>query len=180
MDKLNKTQWLDHGLETLAQSGFTALKADKLVKTLGVSRGSFYWHFKNLADFHESLLKRWQDVMVHNIIQELESQENSATTKLNQLISLAVTSDQSLEKAIRAWALNNPKVQTIANHIDQQRLEYIQSLLKSIGLNKDAALIRARVIYCGYLGQLMLSDSPSKSQKKALVDELIDIALKPS
>ena len=57
MDKrLTKMQWLDHGLKTLAHSGASLLKAGTLAKSLGVTRGSFYWHFADVEDFHRQLL----------------------------------------------------------------------------------------------------------------------------
>jgi AcrR family transcriptional regulator len=48
-DQLSATDWLRQGLKTLAQSGFTALKAEPLAKAMGVSRGSFYWHFADIG-----------------------------------------------------------------------------------------------------------------------------------
>ena len=57
-DQLTAKDWLDQGLKTLAKSGFTALKAEPLAKTMGVSRGSFYWHFADIGAFHAAILKR--------------------------------------------------------------------------------------------------------------------------
>ena len=61
-DKLSATDWLDQGLRTLAESGFTALKAEPLAKAMGVSRGSFYWHFADIGAFHTALLQHWRDI----------------------------------------------------------------------------------------------------------------------
>ncbi len=47
-DQLSAKDWLDQGLKTLAESGYTALKAEPLAKAMGVSRGSFYWHFADV------------------------------------------------------------------------------------------------------------------------------------
>ena len=55
-DQLSARDWLDQGLKTLARSGFTALKAEPLAKAMGVSRGSFYWHF---ADIGASTPRGW-------------------------------------------------------------------------------------------------------------------------
>ena len=48
-DQLSADDWISQGLKALAKSGFTALKADPLAKAMGVSRGSFYWHFADLG-----------------------------------------------------------------------------------------------------------------------------------
>src|SRR5215510_8697431 len=72
-DQLSATDWLDEGLRTLAANGFTALKADPLAKQLGVSRGSFYWHFRDVDAFHAALLARWREIATERIIADLES-----------------------------------------------------------------------------------------------------------
>ena len=50
-DQLSAKDWVDQGLKALASRGFTALKAEPLAKALRVSRGSFYWHFADIAAF---------------------------------------------------------------------------------------------------------------------------------
>ena len=50
-DRLTKSDWIDHGLRTLANDGPNALKVGPMATTLKVSRGSFYWHFRDIADF---------------------------------------------------------------------------------------------------------------------------------
>ena len=60
------------GLKALAKSGLSALKADTLAKKLGVSRGSFYWHFADVSAFRAAILKRWREIMLENIIEEIE------------------------------------------------------------------------------------------------------------
>ena len=56
-DQLSARDWLDQGLKALATNGFTSLKAEPLAKAMGVSRGSFYWHFADIAAFHAAVLK---------------------------------------------------------------------------------------------------------------------------
>src|SRR5215207_10197911 len=72
-DQLSAKDWLDQGLKTLAASGFTALKAEPLAKAMGVSRGSFYWHFADISAFHAAILKHWRDVAAEQIIANLEA-----------------------------------------------------------------------------------------------------------
>src|SRR6476619_2513644 len=65
--------WVDLGLKTLAKSGFTALKAEPLAKAMGVSRGSFYWHFADIGAFHAAILARWREVATEQIIAGVEA-----------------------------------------------------------------------------------------------------------
>ncbi len=77
-DQLSAKDWLDQGLKTLTHSGFTALKAEPLAKAMGVSRGSFYWHFADIGAFHAAILKHWRDVAAEQIIANLEAASGNA------------------------------------------------------------------------------------------------------
>lgn len=70
--RLNRLDWLDHGLRTLASTGTNALKAEPLARSLKVSRGSFYWHFRDIEQFHIELLARWRQRTTADIIARLE------------------------------------------------------------------------------------------------------------
>src|SRR5271163_3889943 len=72
-DQLSANDWLDQGLKALAQSGFTALKAEPLAKALGVSRGSFYWHFADTGAFRAAILAHWREVAAERIIANVEA-----------------------------------------------------------------------------------------------------------
>src|SRR5436305_15172980 len=72
-DQLSANDWLDLGLKTLARSGFTALKAEPLAKAMGVSRGSFYWHFADIGAYHAAILKHSREVAAERIIADLEA-----------------------------------------------------------------------------------------------------------
>src|SRR5215467_10110626 len=72
-DQLSAQDWVDLGLKTLAKSGFTALKSEPLAKAMGVSRGSFYWHFADIGAFHAAILNRWREVATEQIIAGVEA-----------------------------------------------------------------------------------------------------------
>lgn len=77
-DQLSATDWLDAGLKALAASGVAALKADPLAKALGVSRGSFYWHFRDVEAYHTAVLARWRDIATERIIANVEKHADAA------------------------------------------------------------------------------------------------------
>jgi AcrR family transcriptional regulator len=76
-DQLSASDWVDAGLKALASRGFTALKAEPLAKALRVSRGSFYWHFADIAAFHAAILARWHEVAAEQIIANVEAASNN-------------------------------------------------------------------------------------------------------
>ena len=71
-DQLSAQDWLDRGLKALAAKGAGALKAELLAKSMGVSRGSFYWHFADIAAFRTAILAHWREVSAERVIADLE------------------------------------------------------------------------------------------------------------
>src|SRR3979409_1170100 len=136
-EKLSAKDWLDRGLKTLARSGFTALKAEPLAKAMGVSRGSFYWHFADVAAFHAAILKHWRDVAAEQVIAGLEASAGEVAP-LSLLLRRAYGSKQALEKAVRSWATVDAKARAAVQAIDRRRLSYIEGLLKRAGLPDNA------------------------------------------
>ncbi len=174
-DQLSAQDWLDQGLRTLARSGFTALKAERLAKAMGVSRGSFYWHFVSLGAFHAAILKYWREVAAEQIIANLEA----ASTHDNPLLLLlrqAFGGRLALENAVRSWAMFDPAARAAVRAIDRRRLGYVEGLLRAAGLSPDVARARAQILYWAFLG-FAQSDQPlSKAKQQAVLDELLKIA----
>src|SRR5499427_11068376 len=100
-DQLSAQDWLDQGLKTLAASGFTALKAEPLAKALGVSRGSFYWHFADVGAFHAAILKHWREVAAEQIIANVEA-ASSEGDRVSLLLRQAFSARLTLERAVRS------------------------------------------------------------------------------
>src|SRR5580704_16494583 len=122
-DQLSSEDWLDQGLRTLAERGFTALKAEPLAKAMGVSRGSFYWHFADIGAFHAAILKHWREVAAEQIIAGLEAASNDESP-LPLLLRQAFGGGLALEKAVRTWATLDPEAQAAVQAIDRRRLGY--------------------------------------------------------
>jgi AcrR family transcriptional regulator len=155
--KLSKEDWLKHGMKVLAEEGFGALKADLMAKSLQVSRGSFYWHFKDLHAFHAALLEDWHTRATQQVIDWLE-QTAEGSQRLNLLVQSAWKVSNRLERAMRAWATHSAEIATRLEAIDAQRIDYIAGLLESAGLNPNQARARAFFIASAYLGRIILGD----------------------
>jgi AcrR family transcriptional regulator len=174
-DQLSAKDWLDQGLKTLTHNGFTALKAEPLAKAMGVSRGSFYWHFADIGAFHAAILKHWRDVAAEQIIANLEAASGNADP-IPLLLGQAFGGRLALEKAVRTWASVDPKVRAAVQAIDRRRLSYVASLFRANGLSPDVAGARAQIIYWAFLG-FALSEQPlPRAKHAAVMDELLAIA----
>src|SRR6202521_2177176 len=102
-DRLAKSDWIEHGLRTLANEGANALKVGPMSTKLKVSRGSFYWHFRDIADFRSQILRSWQERSTDQVIRELEAAK-AKTDRLNHLMRRAFAAKRNLDRAIRSWA----------------------------------------------------------------------------
>ena len=174
-DQLSAKDWLDQGLRTLIRNGFTALKAEPLAKAMGVSRGSFYWHFASLAAFHAAILAHWRDIAAEQIIANVEAacaNDNPLALLLRRVFGERLT----LERAIRSWASVDPKARAAVQAIDKRRLSYVESLLRANGLVPAAARARAQILYWAFLGFALSEQKLPRAKQAAMLDELIAIA----
>ena len=172
-DQLSAKDWLDQGLRTLATRGFTALKAEPLAKAMGVSRGSFYWHFADIGAFRAAILRHWREVAAEQIIADLEAASDNA---LPRLLRRAFGGRLALENAVRTWATVDPLARAAVQAIDRRRLSYVENLLRASGLSPDVARARAQIIYWAFLG-FAASDQPlPRARQQAVLDELLRIA----
>jgi AcrR family transcriptional regulator len=174
-DQLSAKDWLDQGLRALAKSGFTALKAEPLAKAMGVSRGSFYWHFADIGAYHAAILKHWREVAAEQIIAGLEAASGD-DNPLQLLLRRAFGTKPALENAFRTWATVDPAARSAVQAIDHRRLGYVENLLGASGLPADVARPRAQILYWAFLG-FALSDRPLPQARQAeVIDELLRMA----
>ena len=174
-DQLSAKDWVDQGLKALASRGFTALKAEPLAKALRVSRGSFYWHFADIAAFHAAILARWHEVAAEQIIANVEAASKDEDP-LALLLRRVFGERLMLERAVRTWASVDPAARAAVQAIDRRRLNYVEGLLAQSGLPAELARARAQILYWAFLG-FALSDQPlPKARQQAVLDELLRIA----
>jgi AcrR family transcriptional regulator len=177
VDQLSAKDWLDLGLRTLAKSGFTALKAEPLAKVMGVSRGSFYWHFKDIGAYHAAILKHWREVAAEQIIANLEA-SSKHDNPLLLLLRRTFSGKLALENAVRTWATLDPMARAAVQATDRRRLSYVQKLFERSGVPPGVARSRAQIFYWAFLG-FALSDQPlPKARQDAVLEELMRMALR--
>ncbi len=168
-ERLRPTDWLNAGLRTLARAGFTALKADTLSKSLGVSRGSFYWHFADVGAFHAAVLRRWREVALEDIVADIEE---TSGDRLETLIRRGFSTRSNLESAVRAWAFADEKARAAVEAVDAERVRYLNKLLVEAGVDPNLAKSRARLLNWAYLGR---SVSPRRMESEDLDMEDLDM-----
>lgn len=170
--RLGPEEWVRAGLKALAKSGASALKADKLAASLGVSRGSFYWHFADVPAFHAAVLKRWREVALENIIVEIEA----SSDPLDALLHRAFAGGAGLENAVRAWATADGQARKAVEAVDAERVRQLRRLLVEVGVDPAVAEIRARLLNWAYIGFAISSASLDDASLKRLLKEVSQFA----
>ena len=135
--------WYFAGLEALKEQGLEGLKLRLLSDRLGVTTGSFYWHFENVQDFHQKLLDHWISWDTTKTAAEAKH-ASSPLQRLEQLIE-----DKELlqyDDPIRLWARSNGLAARAIARADKMRVRRVSQILMDIGFDADVAMKRAHVI----------------------------------
>jgi AcrR family transcriptional regulator len=174
-EQLSAGDWLDLGLKTLARSGFAALKAEPLAKAMGVSRGSFYWHFADIGAYHAAILKHWREITAEQVIADLETVE-TGEDPLARLLARVLSGRFALERAVRSWATSDAAARLAVQAIDRRRLDYVETMLKRSGLKPEDAQARAQILYWTFLGIAFSDRPPESAMRQAVLDQLLHFA----
>jgi len=137
---------------------------------MGVSRGSFYWHFADLGAFHAAILKRWRDIAAEQIIADVEA---TSDEPLKALLRRSFGARLDLERAVRNWAAFDAAAQGAVRAIDRRRIDYIETLLEKRGLTPAAAQARAQVLYWTFLGFALSGTPVPAARLQGLLDEIL-------
>jgi AcrR family transcriptional regulator len=173
-DRLTKDDWITHGVRTLANNGANALKVGPMATKLKVSRGSFYWHFRDIADFRSQILRSWQERSTDQVIRELDAAKDEPD-RLKHLMKRAFVAKHSLDRAIRSWAAEDENVAKIVASVDARRVAYIAKMLVAAGVESKQALGRATFLYWAYLGQAIVMDRRHSSFAESAIDDIGDL-----
>lgn len=172
-ERLSKADWIAHGLRTLTSDGVAGLKVGSMATGLQVSRGSFYWHFEDIADFRSQLLKSWQERTTDQVIRELETE--ARPERLKQLLTRAFDARPTIDRAIRSWAAEDEDVAAIVASVDARRIAYIADLVAAAGVERQRAQRRATFLYWAWLGQTLVLDARHASLAEVEMDDICEL-----
>jgi AcrR family transcriptional regulator len=173
-DRLNKSDWIRQGLRTLASDGPGALKVGPMASKLKVSRGSFYWHFQDVADFQAQLVRSWEERSTESVIRDLDARKGEPG-HLRKFMGESFRGRRKLERAMRAWASADRAVAQVVAAIDTRRIHRVAKMLVDAGVDGEKALHRANFLYWAFLGQAVVMDPAGASLSAFAMDDLIEL-----
>jgi AcrR family transcriptional regulator len=155
--RLSADDWAEAALDLIAEQGVAAVAVEPLARRLGVTKGSFYWHFPSRDALLEAALERWESVEQEEVFGKLEAvaDPRERLSALFQLVAHEFKSHIVYSALLKA--LDHPAVQPVINRVSQRRLEYLTASFRQTGLGRTEAQHRARLTYAAYVGFLQLN-----------------------
>ena len=157
--RLDSTNWLDAARNALISGGIGAVKVEPLATSLGVTAGSFYWHFQNRDALYSSLLDDWRTENSAAMVRAAELEGATAEERFNALINLWVTEDgysSAYDAAVRDWARTSDEVRNIVHAVDAARVSLLKGIFVDLGYDADRAEVRAQITYFHQVGYYAL------------------------
>jgi AcrR family transcriptional regulator len=152
-NRLSQEAWLALALETLAGEGKAQVEIDHLAAKLGVTKGSFYSHFRDKQHFIHSIAIYWAESSTLSAIEQLVQSQETGEEKLRSLMQ--IIRENELEKydlVMRAWALDEPMVAEQVAKVDMLRYEFVRGLFSEMGFAGDELEMRTMLFQVYHSG----------------------------
>lgn len=168
--RLTRDDWIDAAIDVLlAGGGIDHVRVDKLAKKLGITRGSFYYHFDSREELLKAMLDKWRAKATESVITGLQHKFNSPKEQLLNLAELPLKGQRafdaaSTELALRGWARRDKMARMTLEEIDKYRTSFIQNLFVELGHPPQKAADLAFMFY-SYLQMTSLLPSELKGEQ---------------
>lgn len=167
--QLTPEDWITAAEQVLIDKSIDAVRVDALSKDLGVTRGSFYWHFKDREDLLRQLLVTWRNRATEQIIDRFERRNTKPRELIRDLLMLpfhgaSAKKGASTELAIRAWARRDEMARHIVDEVDGKRLAYIAQCFSALGFDIPESRTRGFMLYSFMLAESLLADHGKQAQ----------------
>ncbi|HZH43004.1 MAG TPA: helix-turn-helix domain-containing protein [Lysobacter sp.] len=155
--RLSADDWAQAALDLIAEQGVAAVAVEPLARRLGVTKGSFYWHFPSRDALLVAALERWEKVEEEQVFGKLEAIADPRE-RLRALFALVANEYKShIIYSELLKALDHPAVQPVIGRVSQRRLDHLTASFRQAGLSRQDAQNRARLTYSAYVGFLQLN-----------------------
>lgn len=171
----SRAQYLDVGLEVLADVGYGGLKLAEVCRRLGVTTGSFYHRFDNWQEFTSELGRYWVDTQTEQLIYQLW-EEPDPRRRLEQLAGMLLTVPHRTEAAFRSWAAVDPEPRALLAAVDRRRFDNIVAVIGRVVPDaRSAQLFASWAMYLlvGYQDVLIARDPDALAWAKGQILQLI-------
>ena len=166
-----RAAWIEAGLRSLAAGGGPdAVRVDVLAKSLGVTRGGFYGHFKNRTALLNAMLDTWEQAATDEVVAQVERRGGDARTKVRRAGALTFSNELlPIELAIRDWARHDMTVAKRLRRVDNRRMDYLRGLFGTFCADEDEVEGRAVLAFALAIGyHFIAADHAGRNRSDAV------------
>ncbi|CAB4595827.1 MAG: TetR family transcriptional regulator [Actinobacteria bacterium] len=179
--KVGKDDWIRAALEVIAVEGVGGGKVEALAARLGITKGSFYWHFSDRRDLVEGALDLWYRLATAEVIERLDRIDDPE----RRLRALFAESFGDIVNgpidALLVGQADDPVIGPTVVRVTEERLAFLTRAYRDLGLPRGRAAARARLAYAAYLGMSQLRRIPggttSTPREQSVLDRELEILL---
>ncbi len=156
-DSLTREDWIDGAWEMLGESGVDGVRIEPLARRLGVTKGSFYWHFKERQELIDALLGRWFTAWDNQLSPNFDEAADPAERIWALFESVIGRGTRGQTVSLRMLSHTDADVARRIEERDSQRLLFLTDRLKEIGLSEEEARVRGQVYQVLMTGEYLRS-----------------------
>ncbi|WP_172200211.1 TetR/AcrR family transcriptional regulator [Niveibacterium sp. COAC-50] len=153
---LDRKAWIQAATDALAEEGLAGLRVEVLAKRCGVTKGSFYWHFRDRQELLDEVLNLWKEGRIRDVSKQARGEPGKPLEQLVRVIDVYSSSRNrrgiQIELAVRDWARRDPKAAKVVEEVDQWRLKSAKDLFIASGMGAQEAASRSLLLYAYSFG----------------------------
>ncbi len=158
--RVGRDEWTRAALEVIAAEGVAGVKVEALARGLGITKGSFYWHFRDRMDLIEVALELWYQLATAEVIGRLDRIEDP-DQRLRALFGESFGDLVSGPTDAQLLAqVEDPLVGPTVQRCTSERLAFLTRTYRDLGAPPQQAAARARLAYAAYIGHGYLQRVP--------------------
>jgi AcrR family transcriptional regulator len=166
---LSAEDWEKEALELISEQGVQAVAVEPLARRMGITKGSFYWHFSSREVLLEQALRRWEEHDSRNLnksLGEIDHPRDRLESFFRRVGKEKLTHEVYSELCAAA---GHPQVEPVLERVAQRRMAHLSAAFEELGMGAALARNQARLTYSVYLGYLQLQrqhQTPSLSSEE--------------
>jgi len=172
--RLSAADWEAAALDALAEGGLAGVAIEPLARRLGVTKGSFYWHFADRDALLAAALTHWETSYTERVIDEVEH-VTDPRERLARLIGKVLSGGRSDRIHIALATAKHPLVRETLARVTRRRLAYLESCYVALGQPRREAKRSALLAYATYVGLVHLRlEAPAELPARDAVDAYLE------
>lgn len=177
---LTREDWVSAALEALAEDGVSAVAVDRLAKALRVTRGSFYWHFKDRGELINAALEQWEREHTVELIPDVEA-ISDPVERLRFLFQEVYEQQVDAVEIALATRADEPLVAPVFARVTKMRLDFLRRIFTDLGLPAEETDDRAWLAYALYIGHHQLGrNSQIQTLQPKSLQRLVGLLTSPA